>query len=59
MDNRPVFYKRFFDSEIHTINDLLLDLTNSESFNVVVTKITKVNFITWTGLRLSIPSNLK
>ena len=52
VDNRPVFHKRFFDSEIHTINDLLLHLTNSESFK-------KVNFITWTGLRLSIPSNLK
>ena len=38
---------------------MIFDLTNSESFNVVVTKIKKVNFITWTGLRLSIPSNLK
>ena len=59
VDNKPVFYKRFFDSDIYTINDLLFDLTNSESFNVVVNKIKKLNFITWTGLRLSIPSNLK
>ena len=60
INNAPVFYKTFFESGIICINDLLFDLNNIDSYNIISKKVTgKVNFLTWAGLRHAIPSHLK
>ena len=41
------------------IKDLLLNLNNIDSFNIISNKVKKANFLTWTGLRHAIPSILK
>ena len=59
INRKPVFYKTYYNSGVCTVYDLLLNLNNIDSFNVITKKNKKVNFLTWTGLRHSIPSNLK
>ena len=59
IDGKPVFYKTYFNSGICTVNDLLLNLNNINSFDIIRKKNKKANFLTWTGLRYSIPSNFK
>ena len=59
INGKSVFYKTYFDSGIHTVSDLSLHLNNIESFNAIRHKMNKGNFLTWTGLRHSIPPNLK
>jgi len=59
INGKPVFYKTYEDSGICTISDLLLNLDNVESFGAIRNKAKKVNFLSWTGLRHSVPSNLK
>lgn len=44
---------------IYTVKDLLINLNNTESFEIRRQRIQKANFLTWTGLRHPIPSNLK
>ena len=56
---KPFFYKTYYNSGICTVNDLLLNLNNVNSFDIIRKKNQKANFLTWTGLRHSIPSNLK
>ena len=55
----PVFYKNYFDSDIFYVSDLLFNLNNTESFDVIGKKIRKTNFLVWTGLRFSVPNYLK
>ena len=59
INGKPVFYKAYYNSGICTVNDLLLDLDNINSFHIIRKKNKKANFRTWTGLRHSIPSSLK
>ena len=59
INEKPVFCKTYYNSGIHTVSDLSLNLDNMESFKAIGNKIEKVNFLTWTGLRHSIPSKLK
>ena len=59
INGKPVFYKTYYNSGIYTLSDLLVNLDNVESFEAIRNKIEKVNFLTWTGLKHSIPSNLK
>ena len=59
INGKPVFYKTYYNSGIYTVSDLLLNLDNVESFEAIKNKIENVNFLTWTGLRHSVPSNLK
>ena len=54
IDEKPVFYKSYYDSEIFIIKDLLFNLDNMESFNVINNIVEKANFLTWTGLRHAI-----
>lgn len=54
-----MFYKTYFDLGICTVKDLLINLNNTESFEVRRQRIQKANFLTWTGLIHPIPSNLK
>ena len=46
-------------SESIVSTDLLLDLDNVQSFNKVARNITRNNIIMWTGLRHSVPSDLR
>ena len=59
INGKPVFYKACYNSGIFTVNDLLLNLDNINSFDIIRKKNKKANFLTWTGLRQSIPSSLK
>ena len=59
INNKSVFYKNFFESGIIYVNDLLFELNNIDSYNVILNIINKTNFLVWAGLRHSIPSHLK
>jgi len=59
IDNKPVYYKNYFKSGIIYIHDLLFNLNTIDSYNYVLNKIDKSNFLQWAGLRHSIPSHLK
>ena len=59
INNTPVFYKTFCESGIICVNDLLFDLNNINSCNIISTNVGKVNFLTWAGPRHAIPSHLK
>ena len=51
--------KNFFDSGIVLVSDLLFNLTNTESFNIIRNRIDKTNFLIWAGLRHAVPRELK
>ena len=51
--------KTFFESVIICVNDLLFDLNNINSYNIISKNVGKVNFLTWPGLCHAIPSHLK
>ena len=59
INNKSVFYKNVFESGIIYVNDLLFELNNIDSYNVISNIINKTNFLVWAGLRHSIPSHLK
>ena len=46
-------------SDVIYVNDLLFELNNVDSYNVILNIINKTNFLVWAGLRHAIPSNLK
>ena len=60
IDNKPIFYKAFFESGITHVTDLRFDLpvNITESYNIITKKIKKVNILVWAGLRHAIPSQL-
>ena len=58
INNRPVFYKKYFESGFIQVKDLLFDLNITESYNIISRKIAKTNFLVWAGLRQAIPSHL-
>ena len=43
IDNRPIFYKTFFESVIRHANDFRLYLNITESYNIITKKIKKAN----------------
>ena len=59
INNKPVFYKRYFNNGIRTVGDLRFDLNNIDSYELQAKYIEKTNFLEWTGLRHSIPLNLR
>ena len=57
---KSVFYKYYFNMNIKYTNDLLFDKSNIDSFNVLRSQgLTESNFLEWTGLRQSVPLNLR
>ena len=58
IDNKPIFYKAFFESGITHVTDLRFDLNITESYNIITKKIKKVNILVWAGLRHAVPSHL-
>ena len=60
IERKSVFYRQYFDHGIKYTKDILFGKTNIASFNAVKRQgLTKYNFLTWTGLRQSIPQNLR
>ena len=59
IDEKPVFYKSYYDSGKGIIEDLLFNLDNIESFTAINNVVEKANFLPWTGLRHAILSILK
>ena len=41
------------------VNNLLFDTDTADSFTIISGKIGKTNFLTWVGLRHSVPLHLK
>ena len=58
IDNKPIFYKTFFESGITHVTDLRFDLNITESYNIITKKMKKVNILVWAGLRHAVPSHL-
>ena len=59
IDGNSVFYKKYFVKGIKYTNDLLFDMNNIESFNIMKRKGLVSNFLIWTGLRKSVPLHLR
>ena len=62
VDNKPVFYKKkkkISEQDIIFVNDLLFELDTTNSFTIVSNKISKINYLIWAGLCLSVPNHLK
>ena len=54
INNKPVFYKTYFDKGITYLNDLQFDVDNVPSYESFKQKGLNTNFLTWTALRSSI-----
>ena len=52
-------YGPLFKNGIIYVNDLLFDTDTTDSFTIISSKIGKTNFLTWAGLRHSVPFHLK
>ena len=59
INNKPVFYKRYFNYGIQTVGDLRFDLNNIDSYELIAKHIQKTNFLEWAGLRYSVPLVLR
>ena len=59
VNNKPVFYEKYATFGIHCVNDLLLHLDNVQSFNKAARNIVRNNILMWTGLRHSVPPDLR
>lgn len=60
IEGNSVFYRHYFENGIKHTKDLLFDKTNIESFNAAKGKRSiRSNFLVWTGLRQSVPLNLR
>ena len=59
IDNKSVYYRQYFRAGIICVHDLHFDVGNLTSFNRITSLIDKSNFLTWTGLRNSVPPKLR
>ena len=60
VNGQSIFFKHYFDMDIKYTNDLLYNMSNIESFNVIrEAGLFKSNFLEWTGLRLAVPASLR
>ena len=60
IDGKSVFYRPFLDNNIKYTTDLLYEMSNIASFNVARGVGLKSSiFLVWTGLRQSLPLNLR
>ena len=49
----------FFENGVIYVNDLLFYTDTTSSFEIISSKISKTNFLTWAVLRHSVPLHLK
>ena len=60
IEGKSVFYKHYFDNNIKYTTDLLHEMSNIASLNVVrAAGLKSSNFLMWTGLRQSVPLKLR
>ena len=59
IDNRSVFYKLYYENGIVYICDLIFESDNKQSYDFYRQKGLKTYFLTWTGLRVSVPKELR
>ena len=59
IDNRSVFYELYNENGIVYVCDLLLEFDNKQSHDFYKQKGLKMDFLTWTGLRLSVSKELR
>ena len=59
IDNRSVFYKLYYENGIVYICDLIFESDNKQSYDFYRQKGLKTDFLTWTGLRVSVPKELR
>ena len=60
IEDKTVFYRHYFNNGVIFTKDLLVDKTNTESFSEMEKQgLTNTNFLFWTGLRQSVPPNLR
>lgn len=59
INSKPIFYRTLFENGITFVHDLLFDTDTANSFKIISSKISKTNFLTWAGLRHSVPLHLK
>ena len=60
IDGKSVFYRHFFENNIKCTTDLLYEMSNIASFNVVRgAGLKSSNFLVSTGLRQSVPLKLR
>ena len=59
IDNRSVFYKLYYESGIVYVPDLIFESDNKQSHDFYRQKGLKTDFLTWTGLTLSVPKEFR
>ena len=45
VNDKPIFYKTFFNSDLILVPDLRIDLDISDSYNIIAKKIENTNFL--------------
>ena len=55
VDNRSVFYKLYYENGTVYVLDFIFESDNKQSYGLYRQKGLKTDFLTWTGLRLSVP----
>ena len=51
--------KKLFEQDVIFVNDLLFEFDTTNSFTIVLNKISKVNYLIWAGLCHSVPKHVK
>ena len=59
VENKPVYYKHYVNARVICIQDLLLSLNSSDSYNQLSNKGCKTIVSEWAGLRRSILLSLR
>ena len=59
LENKSVYYKNYVNARVICIQDLLLRLNSTDSYNQLSKKVCKTNILEWAGLRRSIPLSLR
>jgi len=50
INNKPVFYRKYYSFGIQTVDDLRFDLSNTESYELIAKSVQKTNFLEWARL---------
>ena len=59
IDNKPVYYKNYYEAGIVFTQDLLFNLNVADTYSHLSNKINQTNILQLAGLRRSIPSPLR
>ena len=51
INDKPFFYKKYYDIGIWEIGDLHFHLSNTESYEQIAKNVKKTNFLEWTSMR--------